>query len=266
MKEQIIQVNSFPVHYRTAGSGKPVLVLHGWRSSSQAWASFQQKLAGEKVKIIIPDLPGFGKTPLPSTEGWPLNYYSQWVESFTQELGKRGELNFPFTLIGHSFGGRIAIKLAARKSLPLSSLILIDAAGLIFQPSWRKKIMAKIAKEGEGLLTAFHVPPSLKENLRILIYRLIRQKDYLKVSPEMRKTFRKIIGEDLLPVLPKINIPTLIIWGAKDSLLPVDQAFLFNEKIPHSQLEIIPEAAHSPQLETPEKLLSLIINFLQRND
>ena len=266
MREQIIEVNSSPVYYQIAGSGKSVLILHGWRSSSQAWTLFQQKLAGEKAKVIIPDLPGFGKTPLPSTEGWPLNYYSRWVESFTQELEKKGELSFPFTLIGHSFGGRIAIKLAARKNHSLSSLILVDAAGLAFQPNWRKKIMAKIAKEGEEFLTAFHCSPNFKENLKILIYRLIRQKDYLKVSPEMRKTFQKIIGEDLFSLLPKIDVPTLIIWGAKDSLLPVDQASLFNEKIPHSQLKIITEAAHSPQLDTPEKFLSLVIDFLQRND
>jgi len=265
MKRQIIKVNSSPVYYQIAGSGKPVLILHGWRSSSQAWTPFQQKLAKEKAKVIIPDLPGFGKTSLPSAEGWPLNYYSQWVEDFTQALEKKGELSFPFTLIGHSFGGRIAIKLAARKNHPLSSLILVDAAGLVFQPSRRKKIIAKIVKEGENFLTAFHCSPNFKENLKILIYRLIRQKDYLKVSPEMRKTFRKIIGEDLFPLLPKIDVPTLIIWGAKDSLLSVDQASVFNERIPCSQLKIITEAAHSPQLNAPKEFLSLIIDFLQRN-
>jgi pimeloyl-ACP methyl ester carboxylesterase len=266
MKEEKIKIYSSPVNYRVVGSGKPVILLHGWRSSVKSWASFQEKLAGEKRKVIIPDLPGFGKTPLPSSQGWPLNYYAQWVEKFIQELGKRGELDFPLTLIGHSFGGRIAIKLGAARKIPLDSIILIDAAGLIPPADFSKRIIAEIVKGGEIFLTAFYFPPRFKEYLRLLVYQIIRQKDYLKVSPEMRETFRKVIGEDLFSLLPEIDLPTLIIWGEKDTLLPLEQAFIFREQIPNSKLEIIPESGHSPHLETPDKLLSLIINFLQENE
>ena len=232
MKEKIIRVHSHRVFYRVTGKGSPIIILHGWLSSSRAWVTLQKLLSSQGFKVIVPDLPGFGQSPLPNPEGWEINDYTQWVKDFVEALKESKELEKPFTLVGHSFGGRIAIKIAARNSL----------------------------------LEAMNISPKLKEKLKILGYRLIHQKDYLQASPELRQTFQKIIGEDLFPLLPKINLPTLIIWGKKDSLLPVSQAYLFQKNIPGAKLKIIPEAKHSPEIQTPEKLAEIMINFLQKHD
>jgi len=267
MKEKIIRVNSSRVFYRVAGTGKPVIILHGWLSSSRAWLIFQKHLAPRGFKIIIPDLPGFGQSPLSDPRGWGLDDYVQWVQDFIKVLRESKELEGPLTLVGHSFGGRIAIKIAAEKFLPsLHSLILIDAAGLLTQPDLRKKILASIASHCRQYLDTMNISSKLKEKFKILGYRLIRQKDYLRASPELRKTFQKIIGEDLLPLLPKITLPTLIVWGKKDQLLPVSQAYLLQENIPHSKLKIIPNAEHSPGIQTPEKLSEIMFNFLKEHD
>ena len=267
MKEKIIQVNSSPVFYRVAGEGKPVIILHGWLSSSRAWLKLQHLLSVQGFKIIIPDLPGFGQSPLSDPQGWGLDDYVQWTQNFVKALKKSHELEKPFALAGHSFGGRIAIKITAEKKLSLlKSLILIDAAGLLTQPSFQKKILASLANRGRQYLEAMNIPPKLKEKFKIFLYHLIHQKDYLKASPELRKTFQKIIGEDLFPLLPKINLPTLIVWGEKDQLLPVSQAYLFQKNIPQAKLEIIPEAQHSPEIQTPEKLSTLMLNFLKEHD
>lgn len=266
IQDKIVYIDNSPVHYTLAGEGKSVLILHGWLSSSRAWKVFQEKLSADHFRVIVPDLPGFGQTPLPNAEGWSLDNYLQWVQAFTNRLHQDKILETPFALMGHSFGGRIAIKAAALQALPLASLILVDAAGLLQQPRLEKKIFAKIASGTQKFFEAMNIPPKLIEKFRNLSYQIIRQKDYLRASEEVRKTFRKIVGEDLISFLPKIQVPTLIVWGQKDNLLPVQQAYILQKGIAHSQLTIIPEARHSPQLQSPEQLLSTTVKFLQKND
>ncbi len=265
-EDKIITVNGSPVHYTVMGEGSPVLILHGWLSSSRAWKAFQTKLSQHHFQIIVPDLPGFGQTPLPDAEGWSLNDYLRWVKNFTEQLNKNKELKSPFTLVGHSFGGRIAIKAAALKTLPLSSLVLVDAAGILLEPSFEKKVIAKISSGTKSFFEAMNIPPKLIEKFRHLGYQIIHQKDYLRANQEVRKTFRKIVGEDLVSFLSSIKIPTLIIWGAKDNLLPLQQAQILHKGISASQLAIIPGAKHSPQLQTPEQLLEIMVKFLQKNN
>ena len=266
IQDKTVYIDNSPVHYTLTGEGKTVLILHGWLSSSRAWKDFQEKLSAHHFQVIVPDLPGFGQTPLPNAEGWSLDNYLQWVQAFVTRLHREKILETPFILMGHSFGGRIAIKAAALRTLPLSSLILVDAAGLLQQPGLEKKILAKIASGTQKFLEAMNIPPKLIEKLRDLSYHLIRQKDYLRASQEVRKTFRKIVGEDLTSFLPKIQVPTLIVWGEKDNLLPVQQAYMLHKGIAHSSLALIPEAHHSPQLQSPEQLLSTTVKFLQKND
>lgn len=266
LQEKNIRINQNPVHYTTIGEGKSVLILHGWLSSCRAWKAFQEQLSTHHFKVIVPDLPGFGQTPLADSEGWSLNNYLQWVQDFVHQLHKDQEIELPLILVGHSFGGRIAIKAAALKALPLSSLILVDAAGILLQPSFEKKIITKIASGTQDLLQAMNVPQKLIKKLRKLGYQIIRQKDYLRANQEVRETFRKIVGEDLISFLPDIQKPTLIVWGAKDNLLPVQQAQILHKGIINSQLAIIPQAKHSPQLQTPKELLEIIVKFLTKND
>lgn len=266
MKDKFIEVNGSPTHYKVAGSGQPIIILHGWLSSGEVWQTIQEKLSLQNFKVIVPDLPGFGKTPLPDSGGWSLDNYVRWLEYFTKKLVATNKLETPFVLAGHSFGGRVAIKVAAKKSLPLSSLILIDAAGILQAPSLEKKIIANFSKTLQKCLDVMNISPKFREKLKILGYQLIRQKDYLKASQEIRKTFQKIIGEDLLPILHKIEAHTLIVWGEQDELLPVEHAYIFHKNIPHSTLKIIAEARHSPEIQTPDKLLKILVNFLKKND
>lgn len=79
----------------------------------------------------------------------------------------------------------------------------------------------------------------------------------------MRESFKKIVAEDLVPELSKIKTKTLIIWGKKDKILPLKNGYLMKERIPNSILKIFPEAAHTPNLEVPEKLSEIVVQFLR---
>src|SRR3989344_891612 len=100
MTEETIEVKNLKINYKSFGSGKPFLILHGWQSSSDRWMKVGELLQ-EKYRVIIPDLPGFGKSEEPK-EAWSLDSYVDWLLEFTAKVL---ELNKEFYILGHSFGG-----------------------------------------------------------------------------------------------------------------------------------------------------------------
>lgn len=262
MNEQII-VDGLKVNYSLTGHGHPVLILHGWGSRSNAWLNVQNKLSeNSSFKIIIPDLIGFGQSDLPKI-GWNMDNYVDWLELFITELSSRHpEFKNPIFLMGHSFGGRISIKAAARGTIPIKGLILCGAAGLKSETSVKLQIISDIAKSGSDLIDKMHLG-RLKIYMRDFYYHLLRQNDYLNVPRVMRDTFRKVIEEDLAICLPSIHQKTLIVWGAEDRVVPVKQAYRFHQGIIDSRLEVMPCVGHSPQLERPDELAEILLNFFK---
>ena len=92
--------------------------------------------------------------------------------------------------------------------------------------------------------------------------RIFKLKDWAKAKGIMREIMKKIIQEDLTPILDKIIVPTLIVWGKKDNILPAKDAFLLKEKIPNAKVLILPKNFHSPHLEDPENLAKIIHEFI----
>ena len=256
MHEEKILIDGLKINYKIAGQGPAILILHGWGGSSDSWISVQEILAKEGFKIIVPDFPGFGKSETPF-EPWGVREYSNFVLNLTKIL----ELQ-KFFLLGHSFGGRVAIKFSVFYPGKIKSLILLDSAGIKQKWGFREKFIFRLSKLGNAIFT---FPPlkRFKNKFRNLFYIFLRHKDYAKVEGTMRKIFKKVLTEDLLKDLPRIKTRTLIIWGEFDKLVPVKYAHTFKEKIENSKLEILLKIGHSPHLEVPEKLAKIIIQFLR---
>jgi pimeloyl-ACP methyl ester carboxylesterase len=262
MKEEVI-VQGLKTSYRVAGYGQPVVILHGWGSNMNPWAKTQDIIASRQFKVVVPDLVGFGKSDLPPN-GWSMDDYATWFEDFILELSKKHkEYAGKIFLMGHSFGGRISIKIAARKSVPLRGLILCGAAGLKADATLKLRIISTIAKSGKKTIDRIGLY-KLKDPLRDFYYHLLRQDDYNRVPKVMKKTFRRVIEEDLSKHLPEIDIDTFIVWGAKDRIVPVKQAYRFHHNIKHSTIKIMANSGHSPQIDEPEELASLLIDFLRK--
>ena len=256
MHEEKILIDGLKINYKIAGQGPAILILHGWGGSSDSWISVQEILAKEGFKIIVPDFPGFGKSETPF-EPWGVREYSNFVLNLTKIL----ELQ-KFFLLGHSFGGRVAIKFSVLYPEKIKSLILCNSAGIKQKWGFREKFIFRLSKLGNAIFT---FPPlkRFKNKFRNLFYIFLRHKDYAKVEGTMRKIFKKVLTEDLLKDLPRIKTRTLIIWGEFDKLVPVKYAHTFKEKIENSKLEILLKIGHSPHLEVPEKLAKIIIQFLR---
>ncbi|MDP2930325.1 MAG: alpha/beta hydrolase [bacterium] len=232
-----------------------ILILHGWGRGNFSWQKTKQILEKNSFLVFVPDLPGFGQEP-PPEKPWAIDDYLEWMNKYINKNGLT-----EFFLLGHSFGGRLAIKLAVRYPEKLKGLILVSAAGLESEKSIQEISVSILAPYFKKLsfLPGYQL-------FRKLFYRFILKKtDYLRAKGIMKEVFKKVIREDLGLVLEKIFTPTLIIWGDNDKTLPLSEGQMMNRKIKNSQLEIMKGIDHTPQIEAPELLAQKIIEFIKAN-
>ncbi|MDO8655287.1 MAG: alpha/beta hydrolase [bacterium] len=256
LKEQNLQLQDIQVHYNEAGQGEALLILHGWGASSESWILLQRALSKEGFRVIAIDLPGFGRTNPPAV-AWGVQEYANFVERFVSAIGLD-----KFFLLGHSFGGQIAISFTVEHQELVKKLILAAPPGIRRPPGAKEKLLAAFSKVLNVVLLA--VPSqNLRDRFRAAAYRLIRRRDYVKAEGVMREVMQRVIREDLFSIFSQIRVPTLIVWGDDDKLVPVQDAYALLREIPHSAVEIIPGAGHAPHLKTPEKLSQLVTKFLK---
>ena len=251
MEEKQVIVKNLTVNCKIIGSGKPILFLHGWGSNSDRWVKIAELLAEKNLMIIIPDLPGFGKSQIPESP-WSLDNYVEWLLEFSNTVP---ELSKDFYLLGHSFGGALAAKFSIKYSQRVTRLFLV-AAACVRKRTTLKKWLYNISKT----VKIFSFFPYY-DMVRKAFYRFVlRKSDYPYVSGIMKETYLKVISDDLSQKLNFIKVPVVIVWGDKDESTPIDQAYFINKKIPHSSLVVIPGAGHAVQLQFPELLAEKIID------
>lgn len=246
--KQII-VDDMLINYIEANpeASQAFVFLHGWQSQANVWLSVIQKFS-RPVRIVAVDLPGFGKSPTPQTV-WGVGEYANLVKKLLAKL----DIYQP-VLVGHSFGGRVSIKLAAQNPDLIKHLVLADAAGFR-DDSAGKKLKIFTAK----LLRPLFNLPGL-EKLRPKIYKLIGAADYAE-SGALKHIFVKVINEDLSSDMEKIKNPTLLVWGETDLDTPVESGARMNRLIAGSQLVVLPGAGHFSFLNKTDKFVELIENL-----
>ncbi len=226
------------VSYEALGSGKKDLViLHGWGGSLQEWLPIAKKL-NDRYKVWLLDFPGFGGSPKPATD-WGIYDYANFVQEFMLKLKIKDPV-----ILGHSFGGRVAILLNAKK------LILVDAAGLEIKTL--KAIIGGLIFDNMGFMKKY-VPTNLKNHFG--------SPDYKSAGP-MRKIFVKVVNQDLSKEMSEVRCPTLIVWGEKDMVLPISQAKKIKELIRESVIRIVWGADHWPHLSKPTEFLEILDEYI----
>lgn len=195
-------------------------------------------------KVVLPKLPGFeGFTP---KDVWDLNDYA----SFIYKLAQRKFGAKKFFVFGHSFGGAVSIKMASLQKEKLSGIILCSARGISRGKRFKLFIFKVLAKVGKLLL----IKPQLANRFRILLYKLAREHDYEKTQGIMREVFKRVVSEDLKPILPRIKLPTLILWGEDDKMTPVKDAYYLKARIRKSKLIVYKSHGHRLPYEIPNVL------------
>lgn len=215
---------------------KTIVILHGWGSVIKRWLPVKKLLENKGFKVYLPKLPG---DQVRNTAD-----YSDWVCNYTRNLK-------PFCLLGHSFGGQIAINFTARYPGRVKRLILVNSVG-VRRPSWKRKIIVPLAKLFRGYV---------HEAIKSLFYRLLLATDYYRANPKMRQTMARILTDDQQENMTKINIPTLIIWGRADRYTPLKDGRLTHRLIKNSLLEIF-NARHGLPFTHSQALVSIVKNFI----
>jgi len=228
--------------------------LHGWGSNSERWALIAEKISQGvpggpgPFKVIVPDLPGFGKSDALAT-AWNMNNYVNCVEEFVRTINL-GE----FYLAGHSFGGALAAKLAIKRPQEVKKLFLIAAASVRKRTS-KKSFIKKVAK----IIKNLSFVPGYAFFRKAFYKFIIRKSDYPYVDGLMKETFKNVISEDLSQFTGFIRTPTVIIWGDKDKSTPIEDAYFMNQRIKNSKLVVIPGAGHRLNKDNPEVLTEKIL-------
>ena len=224
-------------------SGKDIILLHGWGQNIEMMQPLGNPLSN-KYHITILDFPGHGKSDEPE-EVWGVREYANLVHELVLKL----KIKKP-TLIGHSFGGRVAICYA--------SIYEVDRVVLFGSPCVRTKkgltLTEKILKKAKTLKGMRKVAEFAKN--------YVGSTDYKNASPKMRNILVKTVNEDLSEYAKKIIVPTLLIWGEYDEAAPVEEAKLLENLLKDGALIILP-GTHYAYLENLNQVICIINNFME---
>lgn len=250
--ERFREIKGLRVHYRIGGTGPPVLLLHGWGGSSASFARVASELQ-QRFTVIAPDLPGFGLSQLPPA-AWGSYDYADLVARLSNQIHPP-----PYSVLGHSFGGRIALALACAHPDLLNKLVLVDAAGIRIAPPPRVRAKAAVYRALRHAIS--RLPAGMAGRPTDGLRRLFGSSDY-RDAGALRPTLVRLLQDDFRAELPRLRCPTLVIWGERDKEVPLAAARVLAREMPSAELAIIPGAGHFPFLEAPDRFCQLVQGFL----
>ena len=268
-------IHGHEIRYRSAGSGPVLLMLHGMASSSDTWRYVVPTLA-KRFTVVTPDLLGHGATAKPRTE-YSLGAHANMLRDLLALLGHERA-----TVVGHSFGGGVAMQFAYQFPDRCERLVLVGSGGL--GPEVNTLLRLLTLPGAEHVLALF-----CSDRLRLTGYRMAAwaARRGLRVSPVVEeiwrgyssladadgrsaffRTLRAVIDNEGQSVSASDRlyltcaVPTLIVWGNDDTIIPVTHAHSAHERIPNSRLHLFEDTGHYPHCEAPERFLNVLIQFL----
>ncbi|MFO8029565.1 MAG: alpha/beta hydrolase [Cyclonatronaceae bacterium] len=287
--ERIFEYNGMPVAYRVTGNGPPLLILHGWGSSSRVMMPLGQAL-GDIRTCYIPDLPGFGATP-PPKKPWAVDDYVELTRSFAGRV-----IGGPTDILAHSFGGRITLKWAARegmkKTVPdgealqdirnsnrsnedgceqediselLQKIIITGGAGMRPKRSYgyyRRRSLAMLLKAPFAFLPSALKNKAMTRLRATDLWKSLGSTDYRKLDGIMREIFVKTVSEHLEHCLPVIPHEVLLLWGKEDKATPWYQGERMEKGLENGALVGIERAGHYAFLDQPDRFQRIVRAFL----
>lgn len=245
------------MRYIEEGTGTPVLLLHGWRCSTEIWGFLRKQLA-QQFRVIAVDFPGVCPAAALDGEDWSMAEYADLIRAFVADRDIA-----QCHVLGHSFGARVILRMA-EQPLPFGHVLLTGAAG-IKPPSGKKTMRSRAYKALRGAsqsaLAGKILGEKAQENMREGLIQRFGSADYKALPPAMRGAFVRIINEDLAPYLPRVDRPTLLIWGENDAETPIWMGERMEKEIPDAALIRMENAGHYAFLDKPVDFARIAINF-----
>lgn len=276
---ETIEIHGQPVTFHRMGEGPPVLLVHGITSSSRTWKSVMPRLA-EKYTVIAPDLLGHGRSAKPQGD-YSLGGYASGVRDLLIALDVPKT-----TVVGHSLGGGIAMQFGYQFPDRISRLVLVDSGGigrevnpalraaalpgaefvlpLLFTPTLHDAgLKVRNFLAGIGLHGSADVE-GVAEGFASLTEADARRAFVHTVRSVIDPTGQRVSAADRLYLTREI--PSMIVWGERDRIIPVSHAELAHELMPGSRLEIFPGAGHFPFNDDPDRFIRALDDFIATTD
>lgn len=267
---KFITIQGMDVHYRDEGQGEPIVLVHGTASSLHTWDEWTAQLSKE-YRVIRMDLPAFGLTGPNSTGNYTIESYTRFLKTFLDTLGLQ-----KVHLAGNSLGGNIAWNVAADYPEMVDKLILIDASGL---PTFKEQPwIFKMAKTPIlNSLFLYITPKFIIQNNMEQVYaddskitdQLITRYHNMALRKGNRQAFIDRAKIDFKPTnkavsdkMKRVMATTLLLWGAKDTWIPLSNGERMNKIIPNSTLVVLKNSGHVPMEEQPIESLKILYDFL----
>ena len=268
-----VDVVGAAANYVEMGAGTPLLFIHGLSGCWQNWLENIPHFA-RTHRVIALDLPGFGASPMPPWE-ITIPAYGRFVRDFCERLGIDR-----CSLVGNSMGGFIATEVAITEPERVDDLTLVSAAGITWARARREpaEMLARLARAAAPLALRLQMSGIRRAKFRRRAFggvfydpsSLRREVLWENVVPAFQSSgyfdaMRNLVGYDIRGRLEEIGVPTLIVWGRNDRVVPVPAAFSYKKRIcDNAELVIFDECGHVPQIERPLRFNRLLERFLAR--
>jgi pimeloyl-ACP methyl ester carboxylesterase len=268
-----VLVDGTPVNYIEMGDGPPLLLIHGLAGSWQNWLETIPYFARTR-RVLAPDLPGFGDSPLPP-EKISIPGYGRLLDHFCSSVGvERG------SVIGNSMGGFIAAEVAIAHPQRVDKLVLVSAAGITAEHQRNERALALMRRFEAALAWAsthpkpnFLLRPRGRQALRLVFAHpeklpgpLLFEQAKGSGKPGFIDALDALSAYPLRDRLERISVPTLIIWGERDRLVPLRDADVFEELIPDARKIVYADTGHVSMLERPARFNQDVEAFLKGSD
>lgn len=269
-EEKTLEVEGVKISYLEEGRGKKnIIFIHGFSGSSNNWTEIFPYLEDE-FKIYALDLPGFGSSDKPLDIKFNVSIYADYILKFMDKLKIEKAI-----FCGNSLGGAISVKIYLKDSKKVEKLILVNSAGYVIGLSNFLYLAEGIPTEAflkvlkKFLNDDFYIRSVMK---MVFFKQDIVDKIFDKYAEPLRQEgvaefivnlSRAMDDLNIKDDLPRVEVPTLIIWGEYDKVLPVENAYHFHKLIKNSKLKILKDSGHVPMEECPEEIAKEINSFCQ---
>lgn len=258
-----VQVDGYSIHYLEAtprnSDGIPLVLIHGIGSRAEDWAPMIPALAAQGFHVYVPDLLGYGRSAKPDVD-----YRISLEESIVLKFMNTQHLQNA-DIGGWSMGGWIALRLAIDHPERVNRLVVYDAAGIYFPPTFDSSLF--LPTDAAGLAHLTHVlSPQVKPQLPAFVVRAaidnLQQNAWI-----IQRSFDAMVnGKDLTDFhLHDLHKPTLVVWGSLDELIPLSVGEQMHREIPQSSIAVIDGCGHLAPAECPAQVLKATTDFLKLN-
>jgi pimeloyl-ACP methyl ester carboxylesterase len=261
MESRTVAVAGHRVHYEAAGpaDGPAVVLVHGLGGRAEDWLELAPYLVRAGYRVYMPDLPGYGRSEQPADFSYSVRDEADVVAGFMDALGlKRADLG------GLSMGGGIAQHVAFKHPELVRRLILFDSVGIFETPKWDVRLFTPQSAEELDRLDALllPVPPKIPGFVVRDILRISKRNEWVV----HRALATMLTGQDATDkLLPRLQMPVLIVWGAEDRIVPLSQGETMHRLVPQSQMEVFPGCGHLAVRQCAAELGPKVVEFVKRS-